>query len=123
MICPPRPTWRIRPPKRSGLGSAGAGLGSLRFRGSLSFALVIAGLVALPVNPWLITRGRGHAVVHQTGIHGGPSPRIVGAVAAVAFVFGVGVLVAELLGAGGGGDGHDGMVTSASQSGPRPSID
>jgi hypothetical protein len=36
--------------------------------------------------------------VHETGIHGGPSPRVVGAVAAVAFVFGVTVLVAELMG-------------------------
>ena len=52
------------------------GVGSLLFWGSLSFALVIAGLVAVPVNRWLIARGKGHAVVHQTGIHGGPSPRV-----------------------------------------------
>jgi hypothetical protein len=34
-------------------------------------------------------------VVHETGIHGGPSPRVVGAIAAVAFVFGTAVLIAE----------------------------
>ena len=77
------------------------------FWGSLVFALVVAGAVALPVNRWLIARGKGHAVVHATGIHGGPSPRVVGAIAAVAFVFGVAVLGAELL-AGGDGGGHDG---------------
>jgi hypothetical protein len=35
-------------------------------------ALVVAGVVALPANIWLIGRGKGHAVVHETGIHGGP---------------------------------------------------
>ena len=60
---------------------------------------MIAGIFALPVNRWLIARGKGHAVVHQTGIHGGPSPRVVGAIAAVAFVFGVSVLAGELFGA------------------------
>jgi Domain of unknown function (DUF4396) len=81
-------------------GAIEAGLDSALFWGSLSFALVVAGAVAVPVNRWLIARGRGHAVVHQTGIHGGPSPRVVGAIAAVAFVFGVGVLAAELLSSG-----------------------
>jgi uncharacterized protein DUF4396 len=79
-------------------GAMESGLDSTLFWGSLSFALVIAGAVAVPVNRWLISRGKGHAVVHETGIHGGPSPRVVGAVAAVAFVFGVTVLAAELLG-------------------------
>jgi Domain of unknown function (DUF4396) len=51
-------------------GAMDAGLGSLLFWGSLAFALIVAGLVALPVNRWLITRGRGHAVVHRTGVHG-----------------------------------------------------
>jgi hypothetical protein len=78
-------------------GAMEAGLADTLFWGSLAFALVIAGAVALPVNRWLIARGKGHAVVHETGIHGGPSPRLVGAVAAVAFVFGVWVLVAELI--------------------------
>jgi len=87
-------------------GAMESGLDSTLFWGSLSFALVIAGAVAVPVNRWLIARGKGHAVVHQTGIHGGPSPRAVGAVAAVAFVFGVSVLAAELLRPGDEG-GHD----------------
>ncbi len=80
-------------------GAMDAGAGSLLFWGSLSFALVVAGIVALPVNRWLIARGKGHAVVHATGIHGGPSPRVVGATAAVAFVFGSAVLLAQFAGA------------------------
>jgi len=76
-------------------GAMEAGLDDVLFWGALSFALVIAGAVALPVNRWLIARGKGHAVVHETGIHGGPSPRIVGIVAAIAFVFGSSVLLAE----------------------------
>jgi hypothetical protein len=79
-------------------GAMEAGLGNVLFWGALAFALVIAGAVALPVNRWLIARGKGHAVVHETGIHGGPSPRIVGIVAAIAFVFGSAVLLAELVG-------------------------
>jgi len=51
-------------------GAMDAGLDSLLFWGSLAFALLIAGLVALPVNRWLIARGKGHAVVHRTGVHG-----------------------------------------------------
>lgn len=78
-------------------GAMDAGLGDLLFWGSLSFALVIAGVFAVPVNRYLIGRGKGHAVVHETGIHGGPSPRLVGIVAALAFVFGSAVLVAEVV--------------------------
>jgi hypothetical protein len=51
-------------------GAMEAGLDSALFWGSLAFALVVAGLIAWPVNRWLIARGKGHAVVHQTGIHG-----------------------------------------------------
>jgi len=51
-------------------GAMDAGLDSLLFWGSLASALLIAGAVALPVNRWLIARGRGHAVVHRTGVHG-----------------------------------------------------
>jgi hypothetical protein len=51
-------------------GAMDAGLDSLLFWGSLAFALVVAGLIAWPVNRWLIARGKGHAVVHQTGVHG-----------------------------------------------------
>jgi hypothetical protein len=78
-------------------GALEAELGDLLFWGSLAFSLVIAGIVAVPVNRWLIARGKGHAVVHETGVHGGPSPRLVGAIAAVAAVFGSAVLLAELL--------------------------
>ncbi len=79
-------------------GAMDAGLGDLLFWGSLAVALVIAGVFAVPVNRYLIARGKGHAVVHETGIHGGPSPRLVGMIAAVAAVFGTAVLVAELVG-------------------------
>src|SRR3954471_23998264 len=46
-------------------GAMAAGLGDALFWASLAVALVIAGLVAFPVNRWLLTRGKGHAVVHQ----------------------------------------------------------
>ena len=45
-------------------GAMDAPLDSALFWGSLAVALVIAAAVALPVNYWLISRGRGHAVVH-----------------------------------------------------------
>jgi hypothetical protein len=76
-------------------GAMDAGLGDVLFWGSLSIALVLGGAVALPVNRWLIERGKGHAVVHETGVHGGPSPRLIGAIAILAAVFGTVVLVAE----------------------------
>jgi Domain of unknown function (DUF4396) len=79
-------------------GAMDAGLDDVLFWGSLSVALVVAGAFALPLNRWLIARGRGHAVVHETGIHGGPSPRVVLAIAVVAGLFGTVVLVAELVG-------------------------
>jgi Domain of unknown function (DUF4396) len=93
-------------------GAMEAGLGSLLFWGSLSFALVIAGAVAVPVNRYLIGRGKGHVAVHETGIHGGPPVRAVAIAAAVAFVFGSAVLIAEAIGnddpghGDGGGGGH-----------------
>ncbi len=46
-------------------GAMEAGLDSLLFWVSLAFALAVAGLAALPVNRWLIARGKGHAVIHQ----------------------------------------------------------
>jgi hypothetical protein len=76
-------------------GAMEAGLGDVLFWGSLSFALAIAFVFALPVNRWLLARGRGHTAVHETGIHGGPDTRIVGAVTALAFLFGTAVLIAE----------------------------
>jgi hypothetical protein len=45
-------------------GALEAGLRDLLFWGSLALSLVIAFLVTVPVNRWLIGRGRGHAVVH-----------------------------------------------------------
>jgi hypothetical protein len=50
-------------------GAMEAGPTSLLFWGSLVFALLIAGAAAFPVNRYLISKGRGHAVVHQ--YHGG----------------------------------------------------
>jgi Domain of unknown function (DUF4396) len=79
-------------------GAMEAGVGDVLFWGSLSFALFVAGLFAWPVNRWLLERGKGHTAVHETGIHGGPSPRVVGAIAAVAAIFGAVVLLAEAFG-------------------------
>ena len=45
-------------------GAMDAGLDNFRFWGSLAVALLIAGAIAYPVNRWLISRGKGHAVVH-----------------------------------------------------------
>ena len=78
-------------------GALAAGLSDLLFWGTLAVSLVIAGVAAFPVNRKLIARGQGHAVLHKTGIHGGPSPRTVGTIAAVAGTFGTAVLVAEVL--------------------------
>ncbi len=50
-------------------GAMEAGLTSVLFWGSLAFALAVAFVAALPVNRYLIARGRGHAVVHE--YHGG----------------------------------------------------
>ena len=46
-------------------GAMEAGLTNLLFWGSLAFALVVAFVVAFPVNRYLISRGKGHAVVHD----------------------------------------------------------
>ncbi len=45
-------------------GAMDAGLTTLLFWGSLTVALIFAGVAAFPVNRWLIARGQGHAVVH-----------------------------------------------------------
>jgi hypothetical protein len=45
-------------------GAMDAGLSGPLFWGSLAFALAVAFVVTVPVNRWLIGRGRGHAVVH-----------------------------------------------------------
>lgn len=45
-------------------GALAAGLGDALFWWSLAIGLLIAGAVAWPLNGWLISRGKGHAVVH-----------------------------------------------------------
>jgi Domain of unknown function (DUF4396) len=81
-------------------GAMEAGVGDLLFWGSLSVALVVAGMFAFPVNRWLIARGKGHTAVHETGIHGGPPTRVVAIVTIVAAVFGTAVLIGEAIGGG-----------------------
>jgi hypothetical protein len=49
-------------------GAIAAGLADGLFWWSLLVSLVIAFVLTVPVNRWLIVRGRGHAVMH--GIHG-----------------------------------------------------
>jgi len=48
-------------------GAMDAQLGDWLFWGSLALSLVLAFVVTTPVNRWMISRGRGHAVVH--GMH------------------------------------------------------
>jgi hypothetical protein len=50
-------------------GAMDAGLSSLLFWGSLAFALAVAFVAAFPVNRYLISRGKGHAVVHKHHHH------------------------------------------------------
>jgi Domain of unknown function (DUF4396) len=45
-------------------GALAAGLADGLFWWSLAVSLLIAGAVAFPLNRWLISRGKGHAVVH-----------------------------------------------------------
>ena len=46
-------------------GALDAGLASVLFWGSLAASLAVAFVVTVPVNRWMIGRGRGHAVVHE----------------------------------------------------------
>ena len=46
-------------------GAMAAGLVDPLFWGSLAFALAVAFVITLPVNRWLLSRGMGHAVVHD----------------------------------------------------------
>ena len=92
-------------------GAMDAGLDDVLFWGSLSFALAIAFVLTVPVNRWLIGKGKGHTAVHETGIHGGPSPRVVGIVLAVAAVFGTAVLIAEVVNGEDAMHGTDGEET------------
>jgi len=45
-------------------GAMDAGLADFLFWGTLLVSLVVAFVVTTPVNKWMISRGRGHAVVH-----------------------------------------------------------
>jgi hypothetical protein len=97
-------------------GAMESGVGDILFWGALSIALVIAGVVAYPVNRWLIARGRGHAVLHETGIHGGPPVRLVAFVVAAMAVFGTAVLAGEAIGGGGDEAEHGGGHSAAAPS-------
>ena len=46
-------------------GALDAGLADVLFWASLIFSLAVAFVVTVPVNRWMIARGRGHAVVHH----------------------------------------------------------
>jgi hypothetical protein len=46
-------------------GAMDAGLTSVLFWASLAFSLAAAFVVTVPVNRWLIGRGKGHAAVHS----------------------------------------------------------
>ena len=50
-------------------GALAAGLGDTLFWSSLALSLVIAFVLTVPVNRWLIARGRGHAVMHELHAH------------------------------------------------------
>ncbi|MGW4407901.1 DUF4396 domain-containing protein [Nonomuraea sp. NPDC004702] len=56
-------------------GAMDAGLGNWLFWVALAGSLLVAFLLTTPVNKWLISRGKGHAVIHQYhqghGGHGG----------------------------------------------------
>jgi hypothetical protein len=78
-------------------GAMDEGIGSLLFWGSLGVALGIAAVAAFPVNRWLIQRGRGHAVMHETGIHGGPPIPLVATFFGLYALFGVVVLALEVI--------------------------
>jgi uncharacterized protein DUF4396 len=46
-------------------GAMNAGLAEPLFWVSLGLSLILAGILAFPVNRWLLARGRGHALVHE----------------------------------------------------------
>ena len=50
-------------------GAMDAGLSSVLFWGALATSLAVAFVATVPVNRWLIERGRGHAVVHRMHDH------------------------------------------------------
>jgi hypothetical protein len=50
-------------------GALAAGLADGLFWWSLAASLVVAFAITVPVNRWLIARGRGHAVMHELHAH------------------------------------------------------
>jgi hypothetical protein len=50
-------------------GAIAAGLADALFWWSLALSLVIAFAFTVPVNRWLIARGRGHAAMHELHAH------------------------------------------------------
>jgi hypothetical protein len=46
-------------------GAMDAGIGSTLFWLSLAGSLALAFVLTVPVNHWLMGRGKGHAVVHE----------------------------------------------------------
>jgi hypothetical protein len=50
-------------------GAMDAGLASGLFWGALAFSLLVAGAAAFPLNRWLISKGRGHALAHAAHGH------------------------------------------------------
>jgi hypothetical protein len=49
----------------TGPGAMEAGLASVLFWAALAFSLVVAFVLTTPINRWMISRGKGHAVVHR----------------------------------------------------------
>ena len=45
-------------------GAMEAGINAVLFWAALAFSLAVAFVLTLPVNRWLMSRGKGHAVVH-----------------------------------------------------------
>jgi hypothetical protein len=45
-------------------GAMDAGISSILFWAALAFSLVVAFVLTTPINRWLMSRGKGHAVVH-----------------------------------------------------------
>ncbi|GGM72010.1 hypothetical protein GCM10011609_04730 [Lentzea pudingi] len=50
-------------------GAMDSGLANWVFWAALVFSLAVAFVVTVPVNRWMIARGKGHAVVHQHHRH------------------------------------------------------
>lgn len=50
-------------------GAINAGLDTILFWVSLAASLVVAFMVAFPLNKYLISRGKGHAIAHQYHDH------------------------------------------------------